>query len=100
MALAGGWRSLAAGARDGEEAEPDEAAAEDEEDRPHHRIHAIRSSALLGKPAHHDVVEDLGMLDIGEVAGVGDLLVATAGDELGDPLVAGGRRAGIVIAAH
>ena len=45
--------------------------------------HALRPSWPRLEPAQHDAVEGVGMLDIGHVAGVGDLLVAAAGDELG-----------------
>ena len=61
--------------------------------------HALRPSWPRLEPAQHDAVEGVGMLDIGEMPGVGDLLVAAAGDELGDALVAGGRRALIIGAA-
>ena len=44
-------------------------------------------------------MEGVGALDIGEMARVCDLLVATARDELGDALVTGGRRALVVGAA-
>src|SRR5208283_7517 len=56
--------------------------------------------ALCFEPAHHDPVECLGVLDIGEMAGLGDLLVAPAGNQTGEPPVFGRRRARIVGAAH
>src|ERR1700736_4706440 len=59
----------------------------------------LHSSAMRVEPSHHDAVEGLWMLDIGEMPGVRDLLVAAAGDELGDALVAGGRRPLVIGAA-
>src|SRR6476469_7169035 len=50
-------------------------------------------STRLPEPVHHDAVEGFGLLDIGEMPRSGDLLVAAAGDQLGDTLVACGRRA-------
>src|SRR5258708_5482826 len=48
-----------------------------------------------GQPVQHDPVEGLRPFHIGEVAGVGNLLVARAGHQAGEALVLGGRRAGI-----
>jgi hypothetical protein len=56
-------------------------------------------SAMGVEPAHHQPVEDLGEFDIGEMPGLGDLLIARAGNELGDAAVAGRRRALVVAAA-
>src|SRR5581483_9012244 len=92
-------RGLAARTRDRDEAKAVEDADEHKENDAQNFVHG-RSSAPAVEPAHHNSVEHVGMLDIGEMPGVGDLLVASAGDELGDALVAGGWRAGIVAAAH
>src|SRR5262245_53881489 len=51
------------------------------------------------EPVEEDAIEGIGALDIGEVARVGDLLVAAAGDELGNALVAGRWRSLVVGAA-
>src|SRR4029453_11129519 len=59
----------------------------------------VPASTLCLEPAEEDAVEGVGAFDVGEMARLGDLLVATAGDELGDPLVAGGRRALVIGAA-
>src|SRR6185437_15712869 len=55
-----------------------------------------RDSALRAEPVHHDAIEDRRLLDIRQMTGGGDLLVARAGDERGDPFVRGGRCAQIV----
>jgi hypothetical protein len=62
----------------------------------------LRSAGLeLGfEPAHHDPVERLGLLDIGEMAGVGDLLVAAAGNQPGETPVLARRCARILGAAQ
>jgi len=60
----------------------------------------LRLAALRFEPIHHDPVECFGMLDIGEVPGVGDFLVATAGDQPGEAPVLARRRARIVGAAY
>src|SRR5208282_321642 len=57
-------------------------------------------AALRLEPTHHDPVERLGMLDIGEMAGVGDLLVAAARNQPGEAPVLARRCAGILGAAH
>src|SRR5436309_11270151 len=57
---------------------------------------SLAQVALRFEPAHHDPVESVGMLDIGEMAGVGDFLVAAAGNEPTETLVLAWRRAGIL----
>src|SRR5260370_25079745 len=47
-----------------------------------HRV--SKGSPLRGQPGHHDAVEDIGLLDIGEVAGSCECPAAGVGDGLRD----------------
>src|SRR5437016_14591999 len=56
-------------------------------------------SALTLEPSQEDLIEGLGALDVREMPRVGDLLVACAGDQLGDASVLCRGRARILAAA-
>src|SRR5260370_11023760 len=55
--------------------------------------HVSKGSPLRGQPGHHDAVEDIGLLDIGEVAGGGDNPRAAPGRASGRAAGPGARRA-------
>src|SRR5262245_12237659 len=61
---------------------------------------ARHNSAARAEPLQHDAVEYLVTLDVGKMPGVGDLLVAAAGDELCQAPIACRRRSLVVGTAH